>query len=577
MKYRTGSTFFYSLLFLLATAITACSDKSKSEILKLGNWDVSLNGHYDYTLDCIDNTEIISIASKSKKNKEEVINISRTIDIPRDTNSQQLNIDYIYSGKKDADAFIGCDFIDSDGVFIYQTKTIQKLQLTNAWKKGRLIIDQVPKDAEKLIITVGLIGNGQCRFKEINFSPAPHTIVEVLAKTVDTTLTSLIKQHAMNLEKTVPNENFLQTFKNKKIIGIGESTHGTSEYYRSRRELITFFAQRLGFNTICFELDAPSGELINKYINEGIGQPKAILSTLPRIFQTKEMLETIHWMRTYNQRHAEKLKVFGVDIKGIEGLVANIENITELIDDKGNIELKLTEIKDVYSKITKRYGENKKMDNELSQLFRQLSAEGTSLKSCIERNIKMSKIPDNRLTIALRYAEIIQQYGNVYGISNDPNRMIDLHDQYMFENINFVRDFAKGNSKILFIAHNNHITKNKRGLSGNRLKEKYGSNYAAIGLFTGTGSYAQLKNGKFEYINLTTPPINSYEHYFNQSKYSSFLLTTGISHNSNGTHYLHELRNVGSEETDRLFNFENIYTGYDAIVFLKNTQATHPY
>jgi erythromycin esterase len=55
-------------------------------------------------------------------------------------------------------------------------------------------------------------------------------------------------------------------FTSKKVIAIGESTHGSKEFFQAKSEIIKFLITSCGFKVISVEIDLISSLYINDYI-----------------------------------------------------------------------------------------------------------------------------------------------------------------------------------------------------------------------------------------------------------------------------------------------------------------------
>ncbi len=99
-------------------------------------------------------------------------------------------------------------------------------------------------------------------------------------------------------------DGFDTMFHQKRIIGLGEATHGTSEFTTVRHKLFQYLVEKKGFNTFVLEADYSGCQRINRYINGQTDDPKAALSEVQYwVWHTEEMLNLIEWMRLYNQSH----------------------------------------------------------------------------------------------------------------------------------------------------------------------------------------------------------------------------------------------------------------------------------
>ena len=109
-----------------------------------------------------------------------------------------------------------------------------------------------------------------------------------------------------------------QQFQNIEIIGLGEGTHGTSEFYQIRHTLSEQLIRQLDFNIIALEANYYEGVQLNNYINHGKGNLSAIIdSMLLWCWHSQEFMNSIKWLKSYNDTVPEikKVKIYGIDIQ----------------------------------------------------------------------------------------------------------------------------------------------------------------------------------------------------------------------------------------------------------------------
>ena len=110
-------------------------------------------------------------------------------------------------------------------------------------------------------------------------------------------------------------KQLLDQISNKKIIALGESTHGTREFTIVRADIVKSLVTQYGFNTFILEADYMPCAAISEFILTGKGDPEKLLLNVrlwPWIHQ--DFLELIIWMKDYNQLHpSEKVQFFGMD------------------------------------------------------------------------------------------------------------------------------------------------------------------------------------------------------------------------------------------------------------------------
>ncbi|MCF0050485.1 erythromycin esterase family protein [Dyadobacter sp. LJ53] len=108
-----------------------------------------------------------------------------------------------------------------------------------------------------------------------------------------------------------------EEIKNKTIIGLGEASHGTQEFYFQKRRIIKYLVSRENFRIIAFESPVNYIEPVNRYVQTGQGNLKDILGTMA-LYNTSEIFKLFEWLKMYNETQSgtEKVKVVGFDHEG---------------------------------------------------------------------------------------------------------------------------------------------------------------------------------------------------------------------------------------------------------------------
>ncbi|MEU7831486.1 erythromycin esterase family protein [Nonomuraea sp. NPDC049129] len=103
-----------------------------------------------------------------------------------------------------------------------------------------------------------------------------------------------------------------------KVVGVGEATHSTAEFYTLNHRLFRYLVTEKGFTTFARELSWSTGVRLNDYVLHGKGDPRQILHdevTGPyALFNNREFLGLITWMRSYNTTHQAKVQFMGADL-----------------------------------------------------------------------------------------------------------------------------------------------------------------------------------------------------------------------------------------------------------------------
>jgi len=259
-----------------------------------------------------------------------------------------------------------------------------------------------------------------------------------------------LRTHAIPLASVEPSsddsdlEPLLPLVANAHVIGLGDATHGTHEFYAVKQRLIRFLIKKANVRTIAFE--APFGEFegIREYVRTGAGDPAALLRNDDYFFwNTDEVLDTIRWARAWNAAGNPPVDIVGVDPFHTK---TSIERLAPIVGDDA-------------------YGCLDRLTIASSQRARDACHAAV-----------MSVRP--RLTGAEAvYAARIVEEGE---------ESLD-RDSAMAENIERLAD-RTGSANFIFWSHNEHAGRSGRS-AGQLLADHYGSGYVAIGTIALRGSF----------------------------------------------------------------------------------------
>lgn len=92
-------------------------------------------------------------------------------------------------------------------------------------------------------------------------------------------------------------KNIAKEISTSSIVGVGESTHGTHEFFITKSELFIELVKNHGFNTLLFEDRPKECSDISSYIKTGEGDLKNLMRKLYPVWNVKELSELIEWLR----------------------------------------------------------------------------------------------------------------------------------------------------------------------------------------------------------------------------------------------------------------------------------------
>jgi len=107
-----------------------------------------------------------------------------------------------------------------------------------------------------------------------------------------------------------------------KIVGLGEATHGTKEFFQFKDKLFRQLVLEEDFNAVIFEIPWGNAFVVNEFVTRGIGTAdEAMDQTYYWVYDTQETRDLANWMRAYNlslenSNPSEQIHFVGCDPQG---------------------------------------------------------------------------------------------------------------------------------------------------------------------------------------------------------------------------------------------------------------------
>lgn len=97
------------------------------------------------------------------------------------------------------------------------------------------------------------------------------------------------------------------------VVGLGESTRFSEQTFGLRDRLFRGLVERHGFRALAIQDGGRSGERLDRYVLGGDGTAEEALAGAWRPWRTREMADTLNWIRAFNKAHpGDPVRVFGV-------------------------------------------------------------------------------------------------------------------------------------------------------------------------------------------------------------------------------------------------------------------------
>jgi len=391
-------------------------------------------------------------------------------------------------------------------------------------------------------------------------------------------------------DPTIPDDSDLtaldKVIGEAKVVGLGEGTHGTHEFFQMKHRILQYLVQKKGFTIFAIEGSMPHAYRLNDYIVNGNGDPKKLIMGMQFwTWDTKEVLAMVEWMREYNKKSDKKIKFTGFDMQLKPSSYK--DDITNRLDKAGK-ENKSQEIIQIISDITpvdqkaqeyyavelkrdsqevnaeKNYlqlldalkakhlpddeykkqaavleldykNELSKIDDEFEHVARSIKDEINALITPINARIDklvseiisdkilfVSKLGSEEYEQLLENIEIIKEYLQRQSVFDT----FDTRDQLMAKNVLWILQ-QNPTAKLILWAHNGHIGhSDKYPTMGKYLQNNLAENYRSIGFLTSEGRYTAMADDapKLEAFDLQTPPTEAMEFIIDSLGISTVLL-----------------------------------------------------
>lgn len=391
-----------------------------------------------------------------------------------------------------------------------------------------------------------------------------------------------ITQNAVPIETVVAGHGFEDLMplkailKDKRIVAMGEATHGSKEFFQMKHRMLEFLVSECGFNLFAIESNFAECLVINDYVLGGDGDPKEALKGIYFwTWNTEEVLAMIKWMRQWNLDHPEgkPLLFTGFDMQFTQGSAQVLRTFLEK-ERPGMYQQYQNELAGM--------AENKLYQSSDSvKLSWERAAENIDKQLRDQTQLASSDFPAEEYEMVLMHARICRQATQRIG-----KRKLNMRDSCMAANTRFILEEMGGkDSKIMLWAHNGHLRKKPYDLGykpqGWYLKELYKEEIYTIGFDFGEGILCAYGVGNFSNWTTQAPRKGSLGAIFRPVPYHQFFVDFHSAEKDpemakffNSKHYQ---RSIGAvyhlDFPDNFYIHEKPRDLYDGMIFVQKTTA----
>jgi erythromycin esterase len=359
-----------------------------------------------------------------------------------------------------------------------------------------------------------------------------------------------------------------QLIGNARYIALGESTHGTSEQFIAKGEIIKSLILSGRIKVVAFEEHMAEADLMDDCLQGKRNDIKNVLGQMNCFpWYNTEVLDLLQWIADYNKAQPEDKHVHfvGIDMQRFDMAVDRLL---------------------AYAKRSK----NQKLEQAVRNYDVRVSLADIFVKNNVITNKRMArKLRSSgervyKLCNAVRDSEWVNRYGRMiyqsssYWSTDNLMDAVVMRDSFMAENlVTFARLY--GNKGTAIWAHNAHVA-NMKGFMGNYLRQKFRDSLCIIGFDTDTGSFSTSNHCKnFREVVLPESNPQCYEYYFRQLRPENFILDLRHTMINDSTQWLKPFMFFRDQVADNEFGFfpYDISNDFDMIFFIRRTSPSHEF
>lgn len=319
------------------------------------------------------------------------------------------------------------------------------------------------------------------------------------------------------------------------LVGLGEGTHGTREFFQMKHRILQFLVTKMGFTHFAIEATSPESDDMNRYVLTGQGDPARLLSRLYFwTWNTQEVADMIAWMREWNRTAPENQRVqfLGFDMQSPGASIDSVISYVGQVDQASKpLVVSRYACLNPYRNFAQTAGqrpfteyaalpasERAACAGGLLEVFDMIKGKRSAYETASSPSIYQSM---------LHHARLVQQFETMASGGNSLSSG-RARDAAMAENIAWIREQAGPSAKIALWAHNGHIN-SVPGLMGGHLRMALGSDYLTLGFAFGRGTFTAVGQSGSTFTGLgtwsaTTIPKSSIEAVFDATAKPRLLL-----------------------------------------------------
>ncbi len=378
----------------------------------------------------------------------------------------------------------------------------------NDWRSFDLSI-RVPEDHDihSVVVSLSLIGGGSVWFDDFQMAMDGKPLEswpESASAPAPADLRWLALHSTTLRTATVggsPTDDDLGAFArivgSARIIALGESTHGTHEFFTLKARVLDYAVRRLGVRVFAIEANQVAAEQVNRYVQGGPGTARDAMRVMFRVWNTEEMEALVDSLRQWNATHpTDRVRFAGYDMQDHRRPVDSLRAILGRV--RPSWQPRVDELLGEY-RSRPSYATPDVADTTRARWAEQATTLWRDVTSQRSAWLAAARPADDSLAVewAVQDANLIRQAARFNVALSSPER-----DSLMAANLDWVLQTLAPRGRVLVWAHDVHVSKggdttlsfNGGAQMGAYLRRTHGDDYRNFSLLTYQGTYSATRS-----------------------------------------------------------------------------------
>jgi len=282
-----------------------------------------------------------------------------------------------------------------------------------------------------------------------------------------------------------------------RVVGLGESTHGTREFFQVKHRFLEHLVRTQGFDLFAIEANQLAVERLNQFVLGGPGTVREAMRVMFRVWNTDEMQALVEWARRHNAANPrQQVRFVGYDMQDhrlpTDSLLALIRRVEPALSERATALTAEYRAQGGYTTPNVAESIRAAWHARADSLWREVTERRARwLATSTTRTDSMA------VEWGVQNANLLRQAAYLNVTLNSPDR-----DSLMAANLDWALRVLYPRSRVVVWAHDVHVSHggdprrsfNAGAQMGAHLKHSYRLDYRAFSLVTRAGSYSATRS-----------------------------------------------------------------------------------